>query len=71
MFGQTNCLNPNVLKRIISDNNVPMKLGTLVLCDTLDEVYHGLFDAATISALRTAVFAGIVGDATMKTISNI
>jgi hypothetical protein len=48
-----------------------MKLGTLVLCDTLDEVYHGLFDAAAISALRTAVFAGIVGDATMKTISNI
>ena len=48
-----------------------MKLCALVLCDTLDELYHGLYDVSLISALRTLVFAGIVADASSKTIKNI
>lgn len=68
LFGQTNCLNPSVMKRVFADNNVPMKLCSLVLCDTLDELYHGLYDASAISALRTLVFWGIVTDAAGKTI---
>lgn len=71
MFGQTNCLNPNVLGQMIKDNNTPMKLCALVFCDTVDELYHGLYDVSLISALRTLVFAGIVADASRKTVENI
>ena len=71
MFGQRNCLNPDVLGQIITDNNTPMKLCALVFCDTLDELYHGLYDVSVISALRTLVFAGIVVDASKKTLQNI
>lgn len=60
VFGQRNCLNPDVLGQIVKDNNVPMKLCALVFCDTLDELYHGLYDVSVISGLRTLVFAGIV-----------
>ena len=60
-----------MIKRAYADNNVPIKLCTLVFCDTLDELYHGLYDASSISALRTAVFWGIVVDATNKTIQNM
>ena len=48
-----------------------MKLCALVFCDTLDELYHGLYDVSVISALRTLVFAGIVTDASKKTLDNI
>jgi len=64
-------LNPALLKRVFKDNNVPIKLASLVFCDTLDELYHGLYDASLISALRTGVFLGIVTDAFKKTWENV
>ena len=71
VFGKGACLNPAVVQRCLTDNGTPIKLGFLVLCDTLDELYHGLYDASLISAVRTSVFLGIVSDSFSKTTANI
>jgi hypothetical protein len=64
-------LNPKIMNRVLKDSGAPVKLAALVACDTLDELYHGLYDASLISALRTVVFAGIVTDAIKKTVENL
>ena len=51
--------------------DTPLKLGFFVLCDSLDELYHGLFDAAAISTFRLAVFYGLVTNEFNKTIERI
>ena len=71
VFGQNNCLNPNVLGQIVKDNKSPMALCALVFCNSVDELYHGLYDGVVIDGLRTLVFAGIVADASRKTIESI
>lgn len=71
VFGKGACLNPAVVQRCLTDNDTPIKLGFLVLCDTLDELYHGLYDASLISAVRTSVFLGIISDSFSKTTANI
>lgn len=71
VFGKGACLNPSVVQRCLTDNDTPLKLGFLVFCDTLDELYHGLYDASLISAVRTSVFLGIISDSFSKTTANI
>ena len=56
---------------MLQDNKNPVSLATLVLCDTLIEAYHSLWDSGLISSLRFAVFYGIVADAFKATIANI
>lgn len=70
-FGTGSCIGPKTIERMMKDNSNPVKLLALVACDTLDEIYHGLYDASFISALRTTVFFGIVQDAFKKTVENI
>ena len=60
-----------MLKRIVSDGGTPLKLCALAACDSLDMLYHGIYDASLINALRTSVFLGIVADATSKTVESI
>ena len=50
---------------------MPINLAALVLCDTIDELYHNEIDGMVISALRFGVFFGIVTDAYKKTVQNI
>lgn len=73
IFGEdkVSCLNPQILKRLFEDSKVTLSFTTLVACDTLDELYHGLYDATLISALRFAVWASVVADAIKKTVDAV
>lgn len=70
-FGERSCLGPNAIKKMLSEGDTVVKLGFLVLCDSLDEIYHGLFDAATIATFRVAVFYGLAVDSFGKAIEKI
>eukprot|EP00355_Strombidium_rassoulzadegani_P001178 CAMPEP_0168609926 /NCGR_PEP_ID=MMETSP0449_2-20121227/1488_1 /TAXON_ID=1082188 /ORGANISM="Strombidium rassoulzadegani, Strain ras09" /LENGTH=165 /DNA_ID=CAMNT_0008650145 /DNA_START=955 /DNA_END=1454 /DNA_ORIENTATION=+ len=64
-------LEPSPAQESLQGQQRAIKLASLVFCDTLDELYHGLYDASLISALRTGVFLGIVTDAFKKTWENV
>ena len=71
VFGRRSCLSPEAIRRAITSGDTPIKLGALVFCDTLDEIYHGLFDAVAISAFRFTVFYSLVANEFGKNIERL